>query len=351
MILPFVFLVWCTVLPSNADNNIGIRIQFKITADNPVDDWCYIDYVTIYGYPITETEFPTNIPSILTKIPSTIPTITPTESTNIPTNTPSINPTFGSIHYANFDILYGPDIIDRESLNTNWISNNFIPQSSPNTGYNGPSIDGVHTDGIAVYLEGGDHFYLNHPVSTIGYKNIIVQYGMFNAILSPLDNNEYCQIEYSINNSTNWVLVQRYTQNDLEKQGNSRSVLWDTPLPYIANENYGIRIKFENTGNDIYDACYIDYVIVYGIQDVESRILTTNIPTTIPTLYPSNNPSKNSSKQPTNGYSESPSLHPSVLTPLPIMNVAETNPKFGDAKIVFNSQNVKSTLNWFPQIQ
>ena len=303
-----------TTLPSNADGNIGIRIEFFNTGAE--GEWCLIDYVTIYGE-VSGTD-------------------SPTSNTYIPTNIPTMYPTFGSIT-NDFDILYGPDPLNDSTLGSNWVLDGINGGGVSNTGYNGPSINGVLSDNAAVFMEGTDSFYLKNAVSTRHYENIIVLYGMFHSLTS-LNSNEYCQIEYSVNNSTDWMLAERYTQAQLESLGNSRSTLWDTVLPSNANDNSGIRINFRNTGNSVsLDECYVDYIVIYGKRmPTESP---TKIPSSTPTLNPTINPTTNTNiptlntNNPTNTPTDMPSLSPTILTKTPT-KVPSASPEFTDSPTI-----------------
>ena len=298
-------------LPNDADNNIGIRIEFFNTGAD--GEWCFIDYVTIYGVSIF--------------------TSTPTSNTNIPTMNP-VSPN-------DLIVLYGPDPTNAATLSTNWmLGNGATESSSTGTGYTG-----IGGDDRGIILEGGEYMYLKDFVKTSGYRNIIIKYGIYDSSSFRLESNEYCTLEYSINDTMNWNVARSITQSELTGKGNSRNYLWNTTLPRNADDNIGISILFRNSGDNVLDECRVDYVVIYGnpiiITDeptfntnnptIHPTVIPTNIPTTptyVPTptfdtVMPSSN-TDNPSTKPTVSPTKTPTISPSI-SPIKLPTKAPTN--------------------------
>ena len=290
-------------LPNDADNNIGIRIQFFNTGAK--DEWCFIDYVTIYGDirdtypPTTVTDSPSKAPSITTNTPTTVttfPTLTsdmPTKVSDSPTIKPTNNPTHGFIT-NDFDILYGPDPINATTLASHWTLVNGAEISNLGTGYTGPG-----GNNRAVVLEGDvnneEYMYLTSSISTVGYTDIIIQYGIYDSPMYPLDNNEYCNLEYSINDTLNWNIARQISQAELDTRAPNRDYLFLTTLPHDSYNNIGIKILLRIAADSLFEECRVDYIVIYGkpLPVSDAPTINTKTPTNIPTNYPTISPTDN----------------------------------------------------------
>eukprot|EP01084_Bolivina_argentea_P166602 289217_1 len=126
-------------------------------------------------------------------------------------------------------------------------------------------------------IGGGGRF--SKPVSTIGFKNIKVEFDM-NMIR--FDGTEHCRLMYSTSGSQWQTIGPEYGEQTVyEIHGNvsfTDEILF--PVDPSENNNAKFKIMFRNWANEVTELCFISKLVISG----------TYIAIVTPTLYPSYNP-------------------------------------------------------------
>eukprot|EP01084_Bolivina_argentea_P278859 476603_1 len=134
---------------------------------------------------------------------------------------------------------------------------------------------------------GGNDGYIYHTkgVNTIGYQHITLEFQLSYSKLDPLENGEVATVAYSIDSQIkNWTKIATYNKKELYPY-----IKTSIELPSNANNNIGVRIGFENSGNsEIYDAFYISHML--RLTGTKITLTPTNEPTNEPSIDPTIEP-------------------------------------------------------------
>lgn len=160
--------------------------------------------------------------------------------------------------------------------------------------------------------------WISTPRPTTGYNQITVDVYMR---VVDAENGEYCTVSYSIDDSYDWTIAQKYSNS------NGRRIF---ELPSNASDNsLGIRLKFSMEGNSVNDACYISTGHLYG---------TEIVPTSQPTVFPTQTPSGIPSADPSAFRTTLPSSNPTSVPTMIPSNIPTENPSENPTLVPTQSQ-------------
>ena len=103
----------------------------------------------------------------------------------------------------------------------------------------------VRSDGALQINGNGGRLQTMNSFDTTGHHHIHLEFH-----LTPSDDGgdlgdgEYARLQYSIDDSRTWLELKDYGQEDMADTDE------DIELPDEVNDNIGVRIRFENTGDD-----------------------------------------------------------------------------------------------------